>query len=145
MSWRRRPIRDLNNSEQFGSDTIRRQTGGAVEHLRVDVQRRVDLGMAHQCGHHLAGDTFSCAHDEYVRRNVSLEIFGNPSPLAATTMCFRTLFDEIDLPDHVAKTSASGSTGVTRRCHVSMSCVAATASGTGRSPASVLGVPKIPS
>jgi hypothetical protein len=47
MSWRRRPIRDLNNSEQFRSDAIRGRPGCAVEHLRVDVHRRVDLGVSH--------------------------------------------------------------------------------------------------
>ena len=31
MSWRRRPIRDLNNSEQFGSDAVRRCARRAVE------------------------------------------------------------------------------------------------------------------
>jgi hypothetical protein len=31
MSWRRRPIRDLNNSEQFRSAAIRREAGRPVE------------------------------------------------------------------------------------------------------------------
>ena len=38
----------------------------------------------------------------------------NSRALAAATMGFSTLFGEIDLQDYVAKTSASGSTGVTR-------------------------------
>jgi len=37
VSWRRRPIRDLNNSEQFRSDAIRRCAGRAVEYLRVQL------------------------------------------------------------------------------------------------------------
>ena len=53
MSWRRRPIRDLNNSEQFRSDAIRRQACRPVEHLRVDVHRRVDLGVSHDLRDHL--------------------------------------------------------------------------------------------
>jgi hypothetical protein len=46
MSWRRHPVRVLNNSEQFGSDAIRRNAHRAVEHLRLHVHRRVDLGVS---------------------------------------------------------------------------------------------------
>jgi hypothetical protein len=53
MSWRRRPIRDLNNSEQFGSDAIRRQARGTVEHLGIDVHCGVDFGVSHDLRDHL--------------------------------------------------------------------------------------------
>jgi hypothetical protein len=42
--------RILNNSEQFGSDAIRRRVHRAVEYLRVEVQRRVDFGMSDDLG-----------------------------------------------------------------------------------------------
>jgi hypothetical protein len=42
MGWRRGPIRDLNNSEQFGSDSIRRYARGAVENLGVVCDNSAD-------------------------------------------------------------------------------------------------------
>jgi hypothetical protein len=53
MGWRRGPIRDLNNSEQFGSDSIRRYARGAVENLSVDVHGGVDFGVSHDLRDHL--------------------------------------------------------------------------------------------
>ena len=54
----------------------------------------------------LAGTPLSCAHEEYVRRNV------NHVPFSAATHAGRsdevsTLFGEIGLPDAVEKTSSS--------------------------------------
>jgi hypothetical protein len=74
----------VNNCEQFTPDTIRGRTRRAVQNLRVDVQRRIDVGVSPaspkgvsakagpmSCASTLPGTPFSCDHDEYVRRNVS--------------------------------------------------------------------------
>ena len=47
--------RRVNNCEQFTSDFVRRGPQGAVEDLRVDIQRRVDVGVSHELSDDLAG------------------------------------------------------------------------------------------
>ena len=42
------------NCDQSGSDAFSRLANGAVEHLCVDIERRIDLGVAHQLRDHLS-------------------------------------------------------------------------------------------
>ena len=48
----------VNNSEQFFSDTIDCDLHRVLKDLCVDVQRRADIGMAHQFGDDFLGDAF---------------------------------------------------------------------------------------
>src|SRR5437870_9656262 len=53
-----RPFGPVNNCEQFGSDLLDGVTHGAVEDLRVHIQRRIDVAVAHELSDHLAGYAF---------------------------------------------------------------------------------------
>ena len=55
ISYRTGLLGPVNNCEQFGSDLLDGVTRGAVEHLRVHIQRRIDGAVAHQLSDHLAG------------------------------------------------------------------------------------------
>src|SRR6188768_3016054 len=46
--------RFVNNSEQFAADLFDRLAERSVEHLRVHIQRRVDVGVTHQLRDNLA-------------------------------------------------------------------------------------------
>jgi hypothetical protein len=98
------------------------------------------------CATTLPGTPLSCAHDEYVRRNVSQLACGTPAALqAGSTIRRNTLLGEMDPPVRVENTRRSGS-GVSTCCrHVWRTWTAAVESGMIRLPASVFGVPKTPS
>jgi hypothetical protein len=57
VNWRRRSFRLVNNCEQFAADPVDRGAQRSVEHLRVHVQRGVDVGVPHDLGDDLAGHT----------------------------------------------------------------------------------------
>ena len=68
------------------------------------------LVVTHGLRDDLAGDALSCAHGQYVRRNVNQFARGISSAAqAGNTHRRSTLFGAMGLPDHVAKISASAS------------------------------------
>ena len=60
MSWRRRPTGSLANSGQFRSDSIRRLTRSAVEHLRVDVDGGIHFHVAVPARNLIGPDSGTC-------------------------------------------------------------------------------------
>ena len=55
----------VNNSEQFVADLVDGFAERSIEHLRVHVQRRVDVGVTHQLRHDFAWQSLcSCDHEE---------------------------------------------------------------------------------
>ena len=99
------PSRVLNNSDQFAADLVDGLAERSVEHLRVHVQRRIDVGVTHQLR-----DDFP-RHTAVVRPRVGAperqpRCSRKLQPLARRT----TLFGRMGVPALVENISASGLT-----------------------------------
>jgi len=69
----------VNNCEQFAADLLDGVTRRAVKHLRVHVQRRIDVGMAHPLRDHLAGHPFVVRQAVGTRRILHWNVTDHPT------------------------------------------------------------------
>jgi hypothetical protein len=140
-SWRRPPLRDLNNSDPTRSAAAR-----AVEHLRVDVHGRVDLGVAHDLRDHLGRNAVAVrpgrirsSEREHVARGSSA------AWQAGQTHLRRMLLGEIGLPETVEKISSCAAVLFARTFHAASNCNAEAGKGIVRRLAIVFGSSNTPS
>ena len=98
------------------------------------------------CATTLAGTPLSCAHDEYVRLNVSHVARGrSAASQAGQTHRRKTLFGEIGLPDTVEKISSWAAVLFVRAFHTSSNRSAGSGKGMVRRLAIVFGSSNTPS
>src|SRR5579884_1744389 len=94
----------------------------------------------------LSGTPLSCAHDEYVRRNVNQVTFGNPrSAQTGNTERRSTLLGESGFPKREQKTKSSIEVNFVAARHADNKSRAKSHSGITRLPAFVFGELKTPS
>src|SRR5262249_45442865 len=92
------------------------------------------------------GTPFSCAHDEYVRRNVSHVARRSPAAWqAGQTQVRSTLFGEMGLPETVENMRSASIVRRARPRQSPTNWSAASDNGIGRIPGSVLGSSNVPS